>query len=175
MKIFTISMLKILRSLWRAAVSKNNFSLKLIIWLFRVSSKCSVFVFFLCRDDEKLENKFEAWQLLSKIERIFFPKSGPFQASFYLLLSFQYSWYTVNKWSMTGFETQSFGFGSNHCTNWATTTAKNWKKVWNRAFTSLTSRRNRLLSVHSWWTDRCIQAMLLHVGVCRAREHSLTL
>ena len=99
----------------------------------------------------------------------------PFSASFYLLLSFQYSWYTVNKWSMTGFETQSFGFGNNHCTNWATTTAKNWKKVWNRAFTSLTSRRNRLLSVHSWWTDRCIQAMLLHVGVCRAREHSLTL
>ena len=59
----------------------------------------------------------------------FFLKNGPFPASFSLFLSFQYTvdskqMFDTNKFLlMTGFKPRTSGIGSDHSTNWATTTS----------------------------------------------------
>ena len=65
-----------------------------------------------------------------------FLKNGPFPASFSLFLSFQYTvdskqMFDINKFlPMTGFKPRTSGIGSNHSTNWATTTSLNTHFWW---------------------------------------------
>ena len=46
----------------------------------------------------------------------------PFPASHFIVLSFQYSWQLIKYLPMAGFELRISGVGSDHSTNWATTT-----------------------------------------------------